>query len=170
MMRKQQIAMVAAAAALAGMAWADSPHFIYANGSLNGDGYYVGSFKEAGLGPNQSITYNLTAGDGTVVTFQCYTKSNNTPHGAPNSVYGPLSTTGTFNSGKNGQITSSLTIVPEPADTCQGGGLKLCLVYADYKNVTLKDMTNYPAVPAQSLPDLGPVSYINSSNRPTNCS
>ena len=38
---------------------------------------YVASFKEAGLGANQTINYILRAGSGTQFTYQCYTRSNN---------------------------------------------------------------------------------------------
>ena len=46
-------------------ALADSPHFVQASGSLNGDGSLTVSFKEAGLGTNQNIDYTLSA-DATV--------------------------------------------------------------------------------------------------------
>ena len=47
-------------------AYAVSPHFVRASGTLNSDGSLTVSFKEAGLGTNQNIDYLLTA-DATVV-------------------------------------------------------------------------------------------------------
>lgn len=133
-------------------AQAASPHFISATGSLNTrNGNYTATWKEAGLGSNALITYVLAA-DGNFV-FQCYTKSNNQPQGAPQAGgTGHISTPGTFPSGKNGSITGSLTLEPELGTAaCQGGGLKLCLTSVSYTNVTLTDDTN-TGVPVQYLP------------------
>jgi hypothetical protein len=157
---------LALAATLSGLsAWADSPHFIKATGSLDNDGDYVASFKEAGLGTNQTIDYVLSAGAGTQFTYQCYTRSNNSPQGDPNNVFpSDLKTGGTFNSGKNGQITASLTLVPQPTDGCQGGGLKLCLDFVSYQNVVLTDTTNGVSI---GLPSLSRNFVVNGV--PTNC-
>ena len=126
----------------------------------------MASFKEAGLGANQNISYILSAGSGTQFTYQCYTKSNNTPQGAPNNVFpSNLQTGGTFSSGKNGSITASLTLVPAPTSDCQGGGLKLCLVFVSYQNVQLEDYTNDVSVPLPSRSD----SFVDVNGRPTNC-
>lgn len=159
--------LTAGTIAMATAAWASSPHFIYATGSLDNLGDYVASWKEAGLG-NGLITYTLAAGSGTQFTYQCYTRSNNAPQGSPNNVYpSNLTTTGTFPPSKNGQITASLTLVPEATGDCQGGGLKLCLVYVNYQNVVLNDTTT-PVGPV-NLPNQS-ASFINSANgHPTNC-
>jgi hypothetical protein len=144
---------------------AANPHFVRADGTVNNDGEYVASFKEAGLGQNQDIAYLLSAGAGTQFTYQCYTKSNNQPQGEPNSSFpSNLSTGGIFNSGKNGQITASLTLVPEPDGGCQGNGLKLCLDYVSYQNMVLTDTTNNVAT---ALPSLSRNFVVN--GRPTNC-
>ncbi len=165
-LRKLVAASMAATLAMASSAWAANPHFIRATGTLNADGEYVASFKEAGLGANQDIAYLLSAGSGTRFTYQCYTRSNNAPQGDPNNVFpSNLQTGGIFNSGKNGQITASLTLSPAPAQDCQGQGLKLCLVAASYQNVTLQDVTNQVSI------DLPPRSdtFIGPNGRPTNC-
>ncbi len=167
-MKHRQLVAVAfgAAMACASGAWAQNAHFIRATGTLNGDGEYVASFKEAGLGTNQTINYLLSAGSGTQFTYQCYTRSNNAPQGAPNYVFpSNLQTGGTFNSGKNGQITASLTLVPSPTQDCQGGGLKLCLVAVSYQNVTLQDVTNQVTVNLPARSD----SYLDPNGKPTNC-
>lgn len=164
--RKIAAACMAATLALASSAWAQNPHFVRATGTLNADGEYVASFKEAGLGTNQTINYLLSAGSGTQFTYQCYTRSNNTPNGAPNNVFpSNLQTGGTFNSGKNGQVTASLTLVPSPTQDCQGGGLKLCLVAVSYQNVTLQDVTNQVSVNLPARSD----TYVDPNGRPTNC-
>lgn len=143
---------------------ADNAHFIRANGAINDDGAYVATFKEAGLGANQNIDYLLTAGP-VEFTYQCYTKSNNRPQGSPNSVFlSTLTTGGSFNSGKNGSITASLILTPEPTDGCQGAGLKLCLDYVSYQNVLLQDVTNAISI---GLPSLNRNFVVN--GRPTNC-
>lgn len=164
-MQKRTLVAAATIAAVSA-ALATNPHFIRATGIVNNDGEYVASFKEAGLGTNQNIDYLLSAGSGTQFTYQCYTKSNNTPQGAPNNVFpSNLQTGGTFNSGQNGQITASLTLVPTPDGDCQGNGLKLCLVFVSYQNVVLTDTTNGVSIslPSRSETFLGP------NDRPTNC-
>src|SRR2546428_10437606 len=61
------------------------PHFITGpTASLGTDGDYCVAFKEAGLGGG-NFTFTITAATAKF-TFQCFTKSNNTPQGAPNSV------------------------------------------------------------------------------------
>jgi hypothetical protein len=163
---QQRTVLAFATVALATAALAVSPHFISATGVLNADGEYVASFKEAGLGNDQTISYILSAGSGTQFTYQCYTKSNNAPSGSPNNVFpSTLQTGGTFNSGKNGQITASLTLVPQPDEGCQGGGLKLCLVYVNYQNVVLTDTTTPVSVNLPSRTD----TYIAPNGNPTNC-
>src|SRR5438132_9613933 len=91
-------------------------------------GDYSVKFKEAGLG-STPVTYTLAAGAGTTFTYQCFTKSNNTPQGAPNSVSGSSDTTVTTITPHNGQVTATITLTPEQAGaSCQGGGLVLKLI------------------------------------------
>lgn len=143
--------------------WAQNAHFVKANGTINNDGEYVATFKEAGLGSGQTIHYTLAA-TGTF-TYQCYTKSNNQPQGAPNVVSpSTLTSGGTFSAGKNGQITGSLTLVPEPDEGCQGNGLKLCLDNVSYQGVSLTDTDNNIFI---GLPPLDRNFVVN--GRPTNC-
>jgi hypothetical protein len=123
-------------------ALASSPHFVKATGAVDGDGNYTASFKEAGLA-NTPITYTLTSGN-TTFTFQCYTKSGNRPQGEPNGAsFSNQLAMGTFPPSRNGQITASLTMSPLQGNAdCQGGGLKLCLVAAAYRDMVLTDTTN----------------------------
>lgn len=128
--------------AFAGSALADSPHFIRASGTLNSDGSLTASFKEAGLGTNQNIDYTLTA-DATVV-YVCVNKGGANP-AAQNktTVSGPVSASGTFSSGKNGQVTASLTVQPpSPGGFSCPKGQSLEVASVSYTNVTVSDTTN----------------------------
>lgn len=121
---------------------AQSPHFVGTpTGTLDSSGDYVASFKEAGLG-NTPITYDLSAATETF-TFQCFTKSGNTPEGAPNSVSFSGQSTFVTITPRNGQITGSVSLTPEQdGASCQGGGLALFLIAVDYEGVTLTDTTD----------------------------
>jgi hypothetical protein len=136
------LAAVFATAALAvPAALADSPHFVSAAGTLNADGSLTAKFKEAGLGTNQNIDYSLTAQGS--ATYVCVNNGGANPSAKnKTTVAGPVEATGTFNSGKNGNVTASLTVQPPPSDiTCPSGQtLKLALV--SYTDVTLTDTTN----------------------------
>jgi hypothetical protein len=133
--------MLAAFVMAAPAALAVSPHFINASGTLNADGTLTANFKEAGLGTNQNIPYALTA-DGTA-TYVCVNKGGANPSAQnKTTVNGPVSATGTFNSGKNGNVTASLTVSPPPSDITCPSGQRLELASVSYTNVTLTDTTN----------------------------
>ncbi|HZB96676.1 MAG TPA: hypothetical protein VE268_12030 [Herpetosiphonaceae bacterium] len=142
-MRRTVMAVLSACALflmIASSAFAASPHFIYANASLNHDGSLAVAFKEAGLGDNLLI-HEVASATGTAV-YACFTKSGNHPQ-ASNKV-GPttLSASGDFPSGKNGQITGSLTIQPPaPTLSCPSGQV-LKLASVSYTNVVVTDTTN----------------------------
>jgi hypothetical protein len=151
---KRRIAVVAlvfmAFALVAQQALAVSPHFIRASGSLNNDGSLTVSFKEAGLGTNQNINYLLTA-DATA-TYVCVNRGGANPSAQnKTTVAGPVSATGTFNSGKNGQVTASLTAQPPPSDISCPPGQRLELASVSYTNITLTDTTNGVMI---SVPDV----------------
>jgi hypothetical protein len=142
-MRRMIVVLTAlfATAALAVPAFADSPHFIRAAGTLNADGTVTVSFKEAGLGTNQNIDYVLSA-DATA-TYVCVNRGGANPSAQnKTTVSGPVSATGTFSSGKNGQVTASLTVSPPPSDISCPPGQSLQLASVSYTNVTLTDTTN----------------------------
>jgi hypothetical protein len=144
-MRARILATAVMALALVGLmsgaALADSPHFIRATGSLNNDGSLTVNFKEAGLGTNQNIDYVLSA-DGTA-TWVCVNRGGANPSAQnKTTVNGPVTATGTFNSGKNGQVTASLTVNPPPSDISCPKGQSLELASASYTNVVLTDTTN----------------------------
>jgi hypothetical protein len=142
---KRRIAVVAlvftAVALIAQQALAQNEHFIRASGSVNNDGSLTVNFKEAGLGTNQLIDYTLTA-DATA-TYVCVNRGGANPSAQnKTTVSGPVSATGTFSSGKNGQVTESLTVNPPPSDISCPPGQSLELASVTYTNVTLTDTTN----------------------------
>jgi hypothetical protein len=142
---KRRIATVAlvfmAVAMIAQQALAQNEHFIRASGNLNNNGTLTVSFKEAGLGTNQEIHYTLTA-DATA-TYVCVNRGGANPSAQnKTTVAGPVSAEGTFNSGKNGQVTASLTVSPPPSDISCPPGQSLELASVSYTNVVLTDTTN----------------------------
>jgi hypothetical protein len=125
----------------ASAALAQNEHFVRASGSLNNNGTLTVSFKEAGLGTNQNITYVLSA-DATA-TYVCVNRGGANPSAQnKTTVAGPVSSTGTFNSGKNGSVTASLTVSPPPSDISCPRGQSLELASVSYTNVVLTDTTN----------------------------
>jgi hypothetical protein len=135
------LAALCAAAALAVPAFADSPHFIRASASLNANGTLTVSFKEAGLGTNQLITYVASA-DATA-TYVCVNRGGANPSASnKTTVAGPVSATGQFSSGKNGSVSASLTISPPPSNISCPGGQSLQLASVSYTNVAITDTTN----------------------------
>jgi hypothetical protein len=127
--------------AFASAAQADSPHFVRASAQLSGTDLQV-SFKEAGLGTNQLIDYTATA-DGTAV-YVCVNRGGANPSASnKTTVNGPVSASGTFSSGKNGQVTASLTLQPPSAGSFScPNGQSLEIASASYTNVTISDTTN----------------------------
>jgi hypothetical protein len=126
-------------------ALAVSPHFINASGTLNSNGSLTVNFKEAGLGTNQLINYALTA-DATA-TYVCVNKGGANPSAQnKTTVSGPVIATGTFSSGKNGNVTASLTVSPPPSDISCPPGQSLQLASVSYSNATLTDTTNMVSI------------------------
>src|SRR5215212_10675962 len=143
MLRKVMLLAAALAMVLAYAvpAFAQNEHFVRASGSVNNDGSLTVSFKEAGLGTNQNIDYTLTA-DATAI-YVCVNRGGANPSASnKTAVAGPVSASGTFNSGKNGQVTASLTVQPPPSDISCPPGQSLELASVTYENVTLTDTTN----------------------------
>lgn len=133
--------MLAGFVLAASPALAVSPHFVSASGTVNSDGSLSVNFKEAGLGTNQNINYTLTA-QGTAM-WVCVNNGGANPSAQnKTTVNGPVSASGTFNSGKNGNVTASLTVQPPPSNISCPKGQKLELASASYTGVTLTDTTN----------------------------
>jgi hypothetical protein len=123
------------------VAMAANPHFIRANASVDNAGNLVVSWKEAGLGNNQNIDYEASADANGF--YACINGGGKHPQAANKEEFaGPVSETGTFNSGKNGQITESLTVEPpDPTLECPNGQ-RLVLACVSYTNIALEDLTN----------------------------
>jgi hypothetical protein len=142
---KRRIAVVAlvfvAFALIAQQALAQNEHFIRASGSINSDGSLTVSFKEAGLGTNQLINYRLTAN--ATATYVCVNRGGGNPSASnKTTVAGPVTASGSFNSGKNGQVTASLTAQPPPSDISCPPGQSLQLAEVSYTDIVLTDTTN----------------------------
>lgn len=137
------LAAVVSMLALAGTAAAASPHFIRASATgPNAAGQLVVSFKEAGLGDNQLITYVASA-DATA-TYACINGGGRHPQATnKETVAGPVTASGTFNSGKNGSISQTLTLNPPgPGDFTCPPGQRRVLADVSYTNVAVTDTTN----------------------------
>lgn len=132
---------------LAGVVWAAapalavSPHFVSASASLKGTNLVV-SFKEAGLGTNQLINY--TASADASATYVCVNKGGGNPSASnKTTVNGPVSASGTFSSGKNGNVTAALTLTPPgPGSFSCPTGQSQQVAQVSYTNVAITDTTN----------------------------
>jgi len=127
-------------------AQAVSPHFVQASAELSGTSLVV-SFKEAGLGTNQLIAYVASA-DATA-TYVCVNRGGANPSAAnKTTITEPVSETGTFSSGKNGQVTASITIsAPGAGSFSCPPGQSLELAQVTYTNVLITDTTNNVSEP-----------------------
>jgi hypothetical protein len=122
-------------------AQAVSAHFISASATLNANGTVTANFKEAGLGTNANINYVLSA-DATAV-YVCVNKGGANPSAQnKTTVSGPVSASGTFSSGKNGNVIGSLTLSPPASDISCPKGQTLAMASVSYTGVTLTDTTN----------------------------
>jgi hypothetical protein len=140
-----------------------APHFIgSAKASIDSLGALTVSWKEAGLGDSVNVDYTMTADASG--QFQWFNHGGNKPQGQPFQ-FGPttLQADGTFASGKNGNITASLTIAaPGPTEDVLDAGTSSNWVLKEtvtYSNITLTDTTN--GIPATVEPSsVGPVTII----------
>jgi hypothetical protein len=116
---------------------------VRASAATDGSGNLVVSWKEAGLGNNQNIDYTARA-DATAL-YGCINRGQNHPQAKnKEAASGPVSASGTFNSGQNGQITASLTLSPpvvQPPLTCPDD-MTVALLRVTYSNVSVADTTN----------------------------
>jgi len=124
---------------------AQNAHFIgtaTVNGVFSNGGISV-SFKEAGLGSNASVNYEL--GGSFTADYGCVNKGGNHPQASnKETVAGPIDVPATFSSGKNGTISQTLTFTPPAPSTelkCPGGQVAV-LADITYSGPTLVDTTN----------------------------
>jgi hypothetical protein len=130
-----------------------SPHFINATSSVANNGALVVNFKEAGLGDNQLIDYTLTGNVSATLGFT--NKGGNVVQGEPYQSTNTLLASGTFESGRNGNVTATLTsAAPSDPNLKQPNGNGWKLVFdVSYTNLVLTDTTNdvFTTVPDASL-------------------
>jgi hypothetical protein len=124
----------------ASAALADSPHFLFANTSINtSTGALNVSFKEVGLGTG-TTSVGITATADATATYQCYNKAGNKPQGVPKT-FGPsgVSGSGTFDV-RNGQTTGTVSAGPlgPSGFSCPSGQL-LFLDAVSYSNIVIQD-------------------------------
>src|SRR5689334_17040818 len=105
-------------------ALADSPHFLFANNSIDtSTGALVTSFKDAGLGTGVSSIQITLSVDNATAVYQCFNNGGNHPKaGNKETVSTSLTTTGTFPV-RNGQTTGTISAGPpsQGAFTCPSG-------------------------------------------------
>lgn len=120
---------------------ADNPHFVRATAALSGTNLTV-SFKEAGLGTNQLIDYVASADAS--ATYVCVNRGGANPSASnKTTVNGPVTASGEFSSGKNGQVTASLTLSPPgPGSFSCPPGQSREIAEVTYTNVAITDTTN----------------------------
>jgi hypothetical protein len=131
------LAVIALSSFMAITVWAASPHFINCSASgVNDDGSLTACFKIAGLGANQSLT--VTASANATAVYGCLNGGQQCPNAANKvTVHANVSASGTFTSGKNGQITACLTVDPPPTTLTCPNGQDLVLVSVSYTNVSV---------------------------------
>jgi hypothetical protein len=121
-----------------------NPHFVGQVRAAQGEpcGDIDVCFKEAGLGNNVRIDYEASAY--AIATYHCVNNGGQCPNAANKvTVEGPVSATGTFSSGQNGQITECLTLEPPGPGTFQcPPGQSRVLADLSFSNITITDLTN----------------------------
>jgi hypothetical protein len=130
-----------------GMAWADSPHYLRLNTSINADLCYAVDLKEAGLGTANSITYNLSAD--ACIAVACVNKKGHVVQGVPKS--GESSgTQPTTLPVRSGQTTGTILLCPSnfnlPDPGCTGSQ-ELTTLAVQYTHVILSDGLSDTALP-----------------------
>lgn len=150
-MRKSFVATILAAMLLVAFSvtavLAANPHFLRASASgPSSSGTLTVSFKIAGLGDNETITVTASA-DATAV-YACQNNGGHFPSDPKKTqVSGPVSASGNFTSGQNGQIVGTLTLSP-PATTlsCPSGQHRV-LVSVSYANVAVSGGGDTASIP-----------------------
>ncbi len=149
MRRLLMAALVATVATMlaASAAFAAEPHFISASATgPDASGNLAVNFKIAGLGDNQTLTVTASA-DATAV-YACQNNGGNFPKDPKKTtVSGPVSASGDFTSGKNGQITGSLTLSPPATTLTCPSGQHVVLVSVSYTNVQVSGGGDTAAIP-----------------------
>lgn len=114
---------------------AANPHFIYASGIVSGGALTV-AFKIAGLG--NSVTDTITLSGHVAATWYCTNRGGNQPPGLYRTDE-DVSVSGTYTSGRNGTIESTITAHPTPP-LCPNGMRSTTVVSASWTSATLNDL------------------------------
>ena len=102
------------------------------------------AFKEAGLAANTLIDYELTATAN--VTYESVNNGNNHPQASnKEQLVSEVTEPGQFSSGKNGNVTGSLTVSPPPSTLTIPSGQSLQL-QVTYTNIKLFDTTKHEEI------------------------
>lgn len=141
------VAALIAILAFAAVAVAANPHFLRASASgPDRNGELSVNFKIAGLGDNETITVTASA-DATAV-YACRNNGGNFPSDPKKTeVSGPVSASGDFTSGRNGQVSGSLTLSPPATTLSCPGGQRRVLVSVSYSNVEVTGGGDTAAIP-----------------------
>jgi hypothetical protein len=140
-------ALVGAVAAISTIAFAANPHFIQASASgPDAAGNLSVNFKIAGLGDNETIT--VTASANATAVYACQNNGGNFPSDPKKqTVSGPVTASGQFTSGQNGQITGSLTLMPPASTLTCPGGQRVVLASVSYTNVAVSGGGDTESIP-----------------------
>ena len=138
------------AAILQATAFAQSPHFIHTAtvSAVGTDGSISISFKEAGLGGGQTITY--TMGGSFSAHYGCVNRGGNHPSASNKTAEsGAVDVITTRTASKNGSISSTVSFTPPDPDSvlsCPGNQVAV-LADITYSDLTLTDTTNGISAP-----------------------
>jgi hypothetical protein len=121
-------------------------HFINCSASdVNSDGSLQVCFKIAGLGPTP-VQVTVTASADANATYGCLNHGEQCPNAANKvSVSGRVTATGTFTSGKNGQVTTCLNLEPPSTTLTCPPGQDLVLISVSYTNVSVSSAAPFAA-------------------------
>jgi len=120
-------------------ALAANAHFVRASAAgPNQAGNLIVNFKIAGLG--DTVTTTVTASADATAVYACRNNGGNFPADPKKTeVSGPVSASGDFTSGRNGQITGSLTLAPPATTLACPSGQRRVLLSVSYTNVAVSE-------------------------------
>ncbi len=137
---------------------ADSPHFLYANASINSStGALTVDFKDAGLGTGVS-SIQVTLDANASAEYQCWNNGGQHPKaGNKETVAGPLTGGGDFDV-RHGQVTASITIGPlsQGSFSCPSGQT-LYLMSIRYYDIMVSDATGNSSATTPASVSSGPI-------------
>ncbi len=125
-------------------AYAGNAHFIASGTSASTSGTsLVVKFKEAGLESGSVETVQVSAH--LYAVYQCINGGGHNPSDPKKAtIDSSVSTSGTFEAGKNGNLTGSLSVSAPSAGSVLScpGGQKATLISVDWSNVVIDDLTS----------------------------